>query len=105
MWYNKKYDLLMDYYCITKLLGSCFAVRYQLATSISETCSGFKLLLDNSWPWESFDRCCGAVNKDAECGNKFFVYPVTGKCVCEKKGHSCSRSFGLSTELRTIPGK
>ena len=87
--------------------GSCNTVLQRYATGILETCPGYKLKFKafNSWPWETFGKCCSAVNEDSECSNKFFYYPW-GTCVCEKNGAPCPRSFfGFYTEFHFNSGK
>ena len=85
------------------LVGSCNrVVRHKLATTISSSCLGYKAKFIHSWPWNSFNKCCQAIRDDPECSGKFFVYPVTGSCVCEKIGEECPRQFGFSTELHLM---
>ena len=85
------------------LIGSCNrVVRHKLATTISSSCLGYKAKFIHSWPWNSFNKCCQAIRDDPECSGKFFVYPVTGSCVCEKIGEECPRQFGFSTELHLM---
>ena len=87
------------------VIGSCSASQSKVALTISATCPGYKEKLRNSWPWESLNRCCDVVKNDSECSETFFIFPVSGKCVCEKKGHSCPRIFGFSTEMRLKSSK
>ena len=101
------------------MIGICNAKKHADATTIVETCPGYKLLLVNSWPLEAFIRCCEAVKADPECGNSWFRAPISGKCVCQKKGYNCIRNLGFEEEYRfesseelttpqpktTLPGK
>ena len=65
-----------------------------------ESCPGYKVLEKYGNPIGAKDNCCELTTHDSECGKSFFVNPVIGKCVCEKKGHDCIRTPGLHTEYR-----
>merc|ERR1712029_951795 len=66
--------------------------------SARATCSAKTVKYAN--PIGAKDHCCELTMHDNECGKSFFVNPVIGKCVCEKKGHDCIRTPGLHTEYR-----
>jgi len=80
--------------------ATCSAKTVKYATAIMESCPGYKVLEKYSNPIGAKDNCCELTTHDSECGKSFFVNPVIGKCVCEKKGHDCIRTHGLHTEYR-----
>jgi len=80
--------------------ATCSAKSVKYATAILEACPGYKVLTKYSNPFVAKDNCCELTTHDSECGKSFFVNPVIGKCVCEKKGHDCIRTPGLHTEYR-----
>ena len=65
-----------------------------------ESCPGYKVLQKYGNPIGAKDHCCELTTHDNECGKSFFLNPVIGKCVCEKKGHDCIRTIGFHTEFR-----
>jgi len=80
--------------------ATCSAKTVKYATAIMESCPGYKVLEKYSNPIGAKDNCCELTTHDSECGKSFFVNPVIGKCVCEKKGHDCIRTNGFHTEYR-----
>ena len=81
-------------------IATCSAKTVKYATAIMESCPGYKVLEKYGNPIGAKDNCCELTTHDSECGKSFFVNPVIGKCVCEKKGHDCIRTNGFHTEYR-----
>ena len=60
-----------------------------LIQTVNADCPGYKLLLQNSWPWQNWQRCCNAVKNDKECGCTFYLSVFSGMCYCIKSGFVC----------------
>jgi len=80
--------------------ATCDAKKHSSWTTIVDTCPGYKLLLKSSTIFTAYTRCCEAVKADPECGNNWFLGPLTGACFCEKRGYDCIRSGSVYTEYR-----
>jgi len=80
--------------------ATCDAKKHSSWTTIVDTCPGYKLLLKSSTIFTAYTRCCEAVKADPECGNNWFLGPLTGTCFCEKRGYDCIRSGSVYTEYR-----
>ena len=78
---------------------SCESERVALSTKFSDG-PAIKLLVDPLTPpfWEYFSRCQRYACTDPECGYYFFMFPMSGKCKCLKKGYSIPDNvFGFAT--------
>ena len=78
---------------------SCKGKRVALSTKFSDG-PAIKLLIGPlaNPAWHYFTACQWTACVDPECGLYFFMYPMTGKCKCLKKGYSIPDNvFGLAT--------